>query len=383
LSPLHPLIARLVAEAGDWEHDESAAARLELGLLLELHNRPRNWDLYEENLPLALRVVELPRADQVEVVRAIDRLIREAPTEDARCDLLTALGLALPSVAMEPALRFFMDPPDGFAEGWTWQRVLYVLDHLLDYALLPPEDSRRAGLDGVSLVLERYAPEEKLARLAAEGPQLESERAASILRKLTEWRGGTWRQRIPTYAGGAPLERLLAGLNDADPGQRASARATLTRLLVRLSEEASEPVEERYLHLSLDYWAQEYVVKELERALLSDHQAGDRMAVLGVLQKADAHRALGLLFWVLADDLISAWRSDDIAALLMAVDEQLHRVASRPDEDRWGIRAGAEMASPALHRLTSSEATPVREAAAAVLEVLRVLGLSEAWMSST
>jgi hypothetical protein len=374
---VHPLIARLVAEAGNWEHDESAAARLELGLLLELHNRPRNWDLYEENLPLALRVVELPEAQQVEVVRAIDRLIREAPTEDARCDLLTALGLALPSVAMEPALRFFMDPPDGFTEGWTWQRVLYVLDHLLDYAALPPEDPGHSALGGVSLVVERFAPEEKLARIAAEGPQLESERAASILRKLTEWRGGTWTQRIPTYAGGEPLEELLAGLNDADPGQRTAARATLTRLLARQTDEASESVEERYLHLSLDYWAQEHVVKELERALLSEDQAGERVDVLRVLRKADAYRALGLLFWILADDLIATWGGDDIAALLMAVDEHLRRVASRPGEDWWGVGAGAKLAIPALRRLTSSEAIPVRVAGAAVLETLRVVRPSE------
>ena len=119
-------------------------------------------------------------------------------------------------------------------------------------------------------------------------------------------------------------------------------------------------------------------MKELERALLGDHQADERVAVLAVLRKADAHRALGLLFSILADDLIAAaWGSDDIAALLMAVYEQLHRVASRPEEDWWDIRAGAEMASPALHSLTSSEGTPAREAAAAVLEMLRVLGLSE------
>ncbi len=211
------MIEQLVAEAGDWGHRESAAARLELGLLLELHNRRRDWDLYEEYLPLALRVVELPEVDQVEVVGAIERLIREAPTEDARCDLLTALGLALPSMAMEPALRLFMQPPDGFSEGTTWERVLYVLDQLLDFAGLPVEDPRHAALDGVPRILERFAPEEKLALIAAEGPQLESDRATSILRKLTRWRGETWLARIPSYAGGEPLEELLAGIHHVDP----------------------------------------------------------------------------------------------------------------------------------------------------------------------
>lgn len=58
----------------------SADAQLQLGLLLEPHNRPGNWDVYEEFIPLALRVLELSESDQVEVVRSIEHLIREAPT---------------------------------------------------------------------------------------------------------------------------------------------------------------------------------------------------------------------------------------------------------------------------------------------------------------
>lgn len=237
---MHPLIEHLLAEAGDWENGGSAAARLELSLLLELHNRPGNWDLYEEYLPLALRVVELPEADQVEIVGAIERLIREAPTEEARCSLLSGLGVALPSIAMEAALRLFMYPPEGFTQGWTSERVLYVIDHLLDFAGLPSEDPRRAALDGVPPILERFAPEEKLARIAAEGPQLESDRAMSILRKLTQWRGGTWLEHIPSYAGGEPLEELLAGINHFDPVQRQRARVILTRVLAQLERETDE-----------------------------------------------------------------------------------------------------------------------------------------------
>lgn len=113
-------------------------------------------------------------------------------------------------------------------------------------------------------------------------------------------------------------------------------------------------------------------MKELERALLSDGQAGERVAVLGVLREGDPGRVLSLLFWVLADDLIAPWHSDEIAALLKTVDEQLRRVTSEPDEDWWGVRVGADMAIPALRRLASSGVTPMREAAASVVARLRV-----------
>ncbi len=81
---------------------------------------------------------------------------------------------------------------------------------------------------------------------------------------------------------------------------------------------------------------------------------------------------LSLLFWVLAEDLISPWGSDEIAAPLKTVDEQERR--SHLDRRRIGgvLASVPTMALPALRRLASLGVTPMREAAASVVETLRV-----------
>lgn len=376
MTRLHRLIGQLLVEAGSWDRPEAAdQAQLQLGLLLELHNRPRSWDLYEEYLPLALRVVEFSEADQVEVVRALERLIREAPTAVAKTSLLSALGNASPSSGMEPALRLLMDPPALLTDGESWRRVMLAVDHLLDFVELPAEDPRRAGLGGVLVTVEKFAPEKELERVAAQGSRLASETATSILRKLTQLRGETWRERIPAHAGGELLQELLAGIHDADSGERQRALAALTRLLGHPEgeqDESSEPVDERYRHLTLNQWAQEFVVKELEGALLDDVEAGERIAVLGALRKVNHHFAVSLLFWILADNVATSWGTDEIVALLDALEEQLGKVAALDDDDvDWGVRNGAKMALVSLQGMALSKAAPVREKAVSVVDALR------------
>lgn len=377
MSPVNRLIGQLLVDAGSWEQPEAAAhAQLQLGLLLELHNRPRSWDLYDEYLPLALRVVEFPEADQAGVVRALERLVREAPTEEAATSLLSALGNASPLSGMEPALRLLVDPPALLTDGESWRRVMWVVDHLLDFVELPDDDPRRAALEGVLPIIEHFAPEEQLERVAAQGSRLASKTATSILRKLTLLRGETWQERIPAaHAGGELLEELLAGVHAADFGRRQRALAALTRLLGKAEgerDESNEPVDERYRHLTLDYRAQQYVVKELERALLGDVEAGERIAVLGALRRAKPHLALSLLFWIVAEGVARSWDAGEILALLDALDEQLRKVAALHDDDAdWGVRNGADMALGSLHRMSLSETAPVRERAASVVDALR------------
>ena len=339
---------------------------MQLVLFLELHNRPTSWDLYEELVPLALRMVDLSETDQGEIVLTVDRLIAEAPDDVARTSLLSALGTALPWLAIESSLRLILDPPQSMRQGEIWRRVLWVLDYLLDFVELPTSDPRQAKLAALVPIVDRFSPDSVLEQNVAEGSALTADTAASALRKLAKLRGHSTPTVPEIKTGGLEVDALLKIMQGDEPVASEVAVARLTELLE--------------LPGKIDYSGQRAAAAMLERLLDRPDVGEGRSAIIGALRRIDLRLSLEPFLAVLTEQAATTWPDEELEQLLTAIDQQLQDlVALGAKEEAGDYWAATEMAleidNPAdtLRALAAAGSPGIRTQARSLLERVRLI----------